>query len=187
MFMNFSMEEDAGERFFSTNDGITDYTSASIELRNIKMIDKFIVGDYHVSFGQGLVMGGYNLGKSNCINGDILSYEGITRHSSTSEYGYTVTIESDEAGSIIIKGKIYFGYREPEIGDYAYADGKFSKTLIKNKTLVGMLFAKKVNASDKSKLDLLVLGTDTVTGICGPDYYTYNQGRFNIDKDNGSN
>ena len=106
---------------------------------------------------------------------------------STSEYGYTVTIESDEAGLIIIKGKIYFGYREPEIGDYAYADGKFSKTLIKNKTLVGMLFAKKVNASDKSKLDLLVLGTDTVTGICGPDYYTHNQGRFNIDKDNGSN
>lgn len=88
MFMNFSMEEDAGERFFSTNNRITDYTSASIELRNIKMIDKIIVGDYHVSFGQGLVMGGYNLGKSNCINGDILSYEGITRHSSTSEYGY---------------------------------------------------------------------------------------------------
>lgn len=88
MFMNFSMEEDAGERFFSTGDGMTDYKSASIELRNIKMLDKIIIGDYHASFGQGLVMGGYNLGKSNCVNGEILSYEGITRHSSTSEYGY---------------------------------------------------------------------------------------------------
>lgn len=88
MFMNFSMEEDAGERFFSTNDGMTDYTSASVELRNIKMFDKIIVGDYHASFAQGLVIGGYNLGKSNCINGDILSYEGVTRHSSTSEYGF---------------------------------------------------------------------------------------------------
>ncbi len=87
-FMNFSMEEDAGERFFSTNDGISDYKSASIELRDIKWFDKIVVGDYHASFGQGLAIGGYNLGKSSCIDGDMLSYEGITRHSSTSEYGY---------------------------------------------------------------------------------------------------
>lgn len=87
-YMNFSMEEDAGERFFSTNDGISDYASASVELRNIKIFDRIIVGDYHVSFGQGLAIGGYNLGKSSCVNGDALSYEGITRHSSTSEYGY---------------------------------------------------------------------------------------------------
>lgn len=87
-FMNFSMEEDAGERFFCTNKGISDYTSASIELRNMKIFDKIIVGDYHASFGQGLVMGGYNLGKTSCISGDMFSYDGITRHSSTSEYGY---------------------------------------------------------------------------------------------------
>lgn len=87
-FMNFSMEEDAGERFFSTGKGIADYASASVELRDIKAFDKIIVGDYHASFGQGLVMGGYNLGKSGCINGDVLSYEGLTRHSSTSEYGH---------------------------------------------------------------------------------------------------
>lgn len=88
MFMSFSMEEDAGERFFSTNDGITDYASASVELRDVKWFDKIIVGDFHVSFGQGLTIGGYNLGKSGCIDGDMFSYEGITRHSSTSEYGY---------------------------------------------------------------------------------------------------
>lgn len=86
--MNFSMEEDAGERFFSNNDGITDYASASIELRDIKIADKIILGDFHTSFGQGLVLGGYNLGKTSCINGDMFSSEGISRHSSTSEYGY---------------------------------------------------------------------------------------------------
>ena len=106
---------------------------------------------------------------------------------STTEYDYSVVIKSKEAGAITISGKIYFGYREPEIGDYAYADGTFSKTLIKSKTLVGMVFAKKVNGSDTSKLDLLVLGTDTVDGMCGPDYYTYNANRFQIDKTNGLN
>ena len=106
---------------------------------------------------------------------------------STTEYDYSVVIKSKEAGAITISGKIYFGYREPEIGDYAYADGTFSKTLIKSKTLVGMVFAKKVNGSDTSKLDLLVLGTDTVDGMCGPDYYTYNANMFQIDKTNGLN
>ena len=106
---------------------------------------------------------------------------------STTEYDYSVVIKSKEAGAITISGKIYFGYREPEIGDYAYADGTFSKTLIKSKTLVGMVFAKKVNGSDTSKLDLLVLGTDTVDGMCGPDYYTYNANMFQIDKTNGWN
>ena len=106
---------------------------------------------------------------------------------STTEYEYSVIINSKEAGPITISGKIYFGYREPQIGDYAYADGTFSKTLIKSKTLVGMVFAKKVNESDTSKLDLLVLGTDTVDGMCGPDYYTYNANMFQIGKTNGLN
>jgi hypothetical protein len=105
---------------------------------------------------------------------------------STTEYDYSVVIKSKEAGDIPISGKIHFGYREPKIGDYAYADGTFSKTLIKSKTVVGMVFAKKVNESDTSKLDLLVLGTDTVDGMCGPDWYTYNK-RFQIDKTNGLN
>lgn len=106
---------------------------------------------------------------------------------STTEYDYSVIINSKEAGPIKISGKIYFGYREPQIGDYAYADGTFSTTLIKSKTLVGMVFAKKVNESDTSKLDLLVIGTDTVDGMCGPDYYTYNANMFQIDKTNGLN
>lgn len=106
---------------------------------------------------------------------------------STTEYEYSVVIKSKEAGNITISGNIYFGYREPQIGDYAYADGTFSKTLIKSKTVVGMVFAKKVNGSDTSKLDLLVLGTDTVNGMCGPDWYTYNNNIFQIDKTNGLN
>jgi hypothetical protein len=129
----------------------------------------------------------YSLNSKAPADIDSVTGEVKVRGNSITDYDYTVVVRSKENGPITIKGKIYFGYREPEIGDYAYADGTFSKTLIKNKTLVGMTFAKKVNGSDTSKLDLLVLGTDTVNGICGPDYYTHNNGMFNVDKTNGVN
>lgn len=88
---------------------------------------------------------------------------------------FTVTFN----GSITATGNIYIGYREPETGDFAYADGTFSPSYIDNKTLVGLVFAKQVNASDATKLDLAILSNKTVKGIISPDFYTYNNGSFN--------
>jgi hypothetical protein len=81
-------------------------------------------------------------------------------------------------GSITAEGQIYIGYREPEVGDFAYADGSFSPSYIDNKTLVGLVFAKQVNASDATKLDLAILSNKTVKGVISPDSYTHNGTSF---------
>lgn len=88
---------------------------------------------------------------------------------------FTVTFN----GSITATGNIYIGYREPVVGDFAYADGTFSPSYIENKTLVGLVYAKQINASDATKLDLAILSNKTVKGVIAPDFYTYNNGSFN--------
>lgn len=102
-------------------------------------------------------------------------------------YGYTITVRSKTKGLINITGTIYFGYQEPAIGYYAYADGTFSPSVINSKTMIGMVFAKRVNKLDPSKLDLTILGTKTVTGSCSPDYYMYNNQTFNTTYPEGKN
>ena len=118
---------------------------------------------------------------------DSLSGQVVVTGNSNTEYGYTVIINSKTSGPIKIEGKIYFGYREPQVGDYAYADGTFSGTLITSKTLVGMIFAKRNNIQDSSKLDLTILSNKTVSGICGPDFNFYNNNMFNVEYTEGSN
>lgn len=88
-------------------------------------------------------------------------------------------------GSITAEGTIYIGYREPEVGDYAYADGTFSPSYIDNKTLVGLVYAKQINATDATKLDLAILSNKTVKGIISPDFYTHNGTSFDRELQNG--
>lgn len=88
-------------------------------------------------------------------------------------HDFTVTFN----GSIKATGKIYFGYREPEVGDFAYADGTFSPSYIGNKTLVGLVYAKRTNSNDGTKLDLAILSNKTVSGVIAPDFYTYETGK----------
>lgn len=98
----------------------------------------------------------------------------------TSNYTYTVIFNSKTAGNITVTGEIYFGYREPEVGDFAYADGTFSKSDVSSsKTLVGIVYAKQVNATDSTKIDLAILSNKTVTGVIAPDFYTYDGTQFN--------
>lgn len=47
---NLTLEKDAGEK------NLTDFTSAFLEVSDIKFIKKFIAGDYTLNFGQGLTM-----------------------------------------------------------------------------------------------------------------------------------
>lgn len=97
---------------------------------------------------------------------------------STADYNYKVTVYSAYYGAIVVSGQIQFGYIEPEINFYAYIDGTFSKSLITSKKLVGRVFAKRVNPLNTNEISLTILGTDTVTGILGPDYYSYNGSTF---------
>ncbi len=47
---NITLEKDAGEK------NLTDFTSAFLEVSDVKFIKKFIAGDYTLNFGQGLAM-----------------------------------------------------------------------------------------------------------------------------------
>ena len=47
---NITFEKDAGEK------NITDFTSAFLEVSDVRFIKKFIAGDYTLNFGQGLTM-----------------------------------------------------------------------------------------------------------------------------------
>lgn len=91
-----------------------------------------------------------------------------------SNYTYSVTFNSQRAGRITVNGEIYFGYREPEVGDFAYADGTFAKSYIGTKTLIGLVYAKRTNVTDTSKIDLAILSNRTITGVIAPDHYAYN-------------
>ena len=109
--------------------------------------------------------------------------------STTNDSGYDFTIRVyriDTAQPIILKGKIFFGYIAPKEGDFAYADGTFSKLVIKNKTIVGLVYATRDNPTDSSKTDLAILSTDTVYGTCGPDWYWYTNNNFNTNNEYGS-
>jgi hypothetical protein len=77
-----------------------------------------------------------------------------------------------------ISGTIYFGFKAPKVGDFAYSDGTFSTSKNDEKTLIGMIFQVEegtgINAGKQWKLD--ILGTEGITGCFGADFYCYNQG-----------
>ncbi len=76
------MEKDAGER------GV-DYISAYALLKDIGQLRTVALGNYRVSFGQGLVVNtGTSFGKLMTLNSLARMDRGIYRHSSTSETGY---------------------------------------------------------------------------------------------------
>lgn len=102
----------------------------------------------------------------------------ILYRNGTSNYEYSVTFNSKLAGPITVSGEIYFGYRVPQVGDFAYADGTFADSYISTKTLVGLVYAKRANPTDMSKIDLAILSNKTVTGVIAPDLYAYDGTKF---------
>jgi hypothetical protein len=110
-----------------------------------------------------------SIGLLDSTTGELVLYSNSNKF-----YNFTVTFN----GTIKAEGQIYIGYREPVVGDYAYADGTFSPSYIDNKTLVGIIYAKRVNPSDGTKLDLAILSNKTIKGVMSPDFYTYNSNQF---------
>jgi hypothetical protein len=75
-----------------------------------------------------------------------------------------------------ITGKLYFGYKAPIVGDFAYSDGSFSSVLFTgdDKTLIGMVYqVEEIVAGSQWKL--CILGTESITGYLGADFYGYNE------------
>ena len=85
--MGFTMEKDPGESFFakSNPDGF-DYYSGYLSLRNIRVVDALVLGDYHVRFGQGLtVWSGFSFGKTPYVLDIMKNNTGFDEYSSTNE------------------------------------------------------------------------------------------------------
>lgn len=83
-------EKDAGEPFFALHDRQGyDYYSFYLLLKGWGKLEALAVGNYKVSFGQGLVLGnGFGLGKTFSLATAEYRTEGFRKHSSSDEYNY---------------------------------------------------------------------------------------------------
>lgn len=83
-------EKDAGEEFFSgTQKQGFDFYSAYIYGRDLGKVHRFVLGDYHATFGQGLVMwSGLSFGKAGITGGMPHTARGLTPSSSSNEIYY---------------------------------------------------------------------------------------------------
>ena len=89
--MGVTAEKDAGEPFFALHDSKGyDYYSVYFLLRNAGKLKTLALGNYKLSFGQGLVVStDFRLGKTYSLATlDNRSNTGIRKHSSTDEYNY---------------------------------------------------------------------------------------------------
>ena len=86
----FTAEKDAGEPLFRQhNKQGFDHYGFYLTLRNLGRIKTLSIGNYRLSFGQGLVLGsGFILGKSYSLSTVETRATGIRKHASTDEYNY---------------------------------------------------------------------------------------------------
>ncbi len=90
LFFGFTAEKDAGEEFFKgTQKQGFDYYSSHIQINNLWKFKRIVLGDYELSFGQGLVMSsGFELGKSSMVLNINKKALGVRKYSSTDENNY---------------------------------------------------------------------------------------------------
>lgn len=82
----FLTEKDAGERFWDSHSKRLEHQSLYFQLNNIWKFKNLNLGDFKVSFGQGLVIGTSSiLGKSSNAVQTFAQREGIYKYSSTNE------------------------------------------------------------------------------------------------------
>ncbi|WP_288241161.1 helix-hairpin-helix domain-containing protein [uncultured Bacteroides sp.] len=88
--MGVTAEKDAGEPLFALHNGKGyDYYSIYFLLRNLGRLKTLAVGNYKLSFGQGLVVStDFRLGKTYSLSTLDNRSGGIRKHSSTDEYNY---------------------------------------------------------------------------------------------------
>lgn len=84
--IGISGEKDAGEAFWNKNHKGFDYYAFNLNITNQGILENLHIGDYRLSFGQGLVMNtNFSMGKTAIIDNINLNNKGIKRHVSTNE------------------------------------------------------------------------------------------------------
>ncbi len=86
----FNMEKDAGEQFFAGKNSMGfDFYTASLAFKNFGLINKLVIGDYSLQFGQGLgLYTGFAFGKNADATLMPKVSRGLTPYSSTNEISY---------------------------------------------------------------------------------------------------
>jgi hypothetical protein len=114
-------EKDPGEAFGNKYYKGFDYYAFNLNIKHKGILEDFHLGDYRLSFGQGLVMNtGFFAGKTSDIGSINLNNRGISRHISTNEYSYFRGI----AGSLSYKNTqlfLFYSHRKQD----ASADSSF--------------------------------------------------------------
>ncbi len=85
----FVAEKDAGEQAWEGYNKGFDFCSFHFQLSNIDFLKRWVLGDYKVSFGQGLVVGTNSIiGKSANVLNIAQRNRGLQKYTSTGESGY---------------------------------------------------------------------------------------------------
>ncbi|MDR1737740.1 MAG: hypothetical protein LBR66_02845 [Candidatus Symbiothrix sp.] len=88
LLAGFTAEKDAGEQLWQRGRGV-DYLTYNIMLKNIEQLESLHIGNYRLSFGQGLTMNtNFSMGKTADVNHTEQKNAGIQRHLSTNESSY---------------------------------------------------------------------------------------------------
>ena len=87
--MGFVAEKDAGEAFWNDRHKGYDYYSAHVLLKDVGIIKTLAIGDYKISFGQGLVISNdFTPSRSSILSQAERRNNGFRRHYSTNENDY---------------------------------------------------------------------------------------------------
>ncbi|MDR0543343.1 MAG: helix-hairpin-helix domain-containing protein [Dysgonamonadaceae bacterium] len=107
----FNGEKDAGESLWNGYNKVFDYLTYNLQLKNLGYLDNLHIGNYRLTFGQGLVMNtNFSMGKTADVTNIAQKNKGIQRHLSSNESKYLNGI----AGTVHYKSlqtSLFYSYR----------------------------------------------------------------------------
>jgi hypothetical protein len=159
----FTAEKDAGEPLFKQhNKQGYDHYGFYVLLRNMGRIKALALGDYKLSFGQGLtIASGFRLGKGYSLATAETRATGIRKHASFDEIGYFRGVATTIA---LLKGfdlSAFYSFRK--------MDGIIKNEMITSITTTG-LHRTQTEANRKGVLNMQVAG----------GHLNYHQNRFDV-------
>lgn len=151
-----TLEKDPGESYFTNQGFLTDYYSFYFQTKSRGILKNLIVGDYNLSFGQGLVMGyGLMVGKSSNSLNIRAKNGGAFKHSSSAENGFL------RGASAIFKHR---NFENSSFISLRKLDAKIVFDSLKNSSFATTLYETGLHRTEselqyKEKLIELVYGT----------------------------
>ncbi len=191
LYINFTVEQDAGEPYWNTRYQPYDYLSASIQLKDYGHLKNLIVGDYQVCFGQGLgIRQTYNLGKSAMATNIGVGEQGFKRYGSTNEFNFMRGIASSWQWR---KTQLHAFYSNRMMDGTLQDDGSISSfyttgyhrttnEISKQNTFRQQVAGVSVNTRNHWCQVGLQTSASFLNNTINPKYYPYNHHYFREDK-----